>query len=142
MSRVRKINIAKAIEMRVAGNSLRLIGAYFNTSAEAVRQAFQRAAKKQREQKKLARLLVAASIDEQGDLKSQVDIAKKIDDWTVILEAAKKGIALESEVANLKERLNRIEGNLASTNSTREKRKYSKKSKIGSKRPILQGELL
>ena len=104
-----KIDIAKAIEMRVNGATLREIGKHFGVSAEGVRQAFERADKKKREQKKLARLLVAASIDDQGRAKSPIDIAKAIDDWTAILEAAKKGIALESEVASLKERLSRVE---------------------------------
>ena len=103
------IDIGKAIEMRVGGATLREIGKHFGTSPEGVRQALLRADKKKREQKKLARLLVAASIDEQGRAKSHVDIAKTIDDWTAILEAAKKGIALESEVASLKERLRNLE---------------------------------
>ncbi len=103
------IDIGKAIEMRVSGATLREIGKHFGTSPEAVRQAFQRADKKKREQKKLSRLLVAASIDERGNVKSPADIAKTIDDWTAILEAAKKGMALESEVASLKERLSKVE---------------------------------
>ncbi len=104
-----KIDVGKAIEMRVNGATLREIGKHFDTSPEAVRQAFRRADKWKREQKKLARLLVAASIDEKGNPKSPADIAKTIDDWATILEAAKKGIALESEVANLKDRLSRVE---------------------------------
>ncbi|GAI22150.1 unnamed protein product, partial [marine sediment metagenome] len=111
-----KIDIVKAIEMRVNGATLREIGSHFNASAEAVRQAIQRADKQKREQEKLARLLVSASIGEQGIAKSPADIAKSpadiaktIDDWIVILEAAKKGIALESEVASFKERLSRVE---------------------------------
>jgi orotate phosphoribosyltransferase-like protein len=103
------IDIGKAIEMRVNGTTLREIGQHFGTSAEAVRQALKRAHKKQREQKKLARLLVAASFDEQGRAKNPADIAKTIDDWTAILDAAKKGIALESEVADLKERIRKVE---------------------------------
>ena len=112
------IDIGKAIEMRVHGATLREIGKHFSTSPEAVRQAFQRADKKKREQKTLARLLVAASIDEQGNPKSPADIAKTIDDWTAILEAAKKGIALESEVASLKERLSKLEGLVTNLNKT------------------------
>ena len=103
------IDIGKAIEMRVNGATLREIGKYFGTSPEGVRQALQRAHKKKREQKKMTRFLLAASIDDQGSAKSPADIAKTIDDWTAILEAAKKGIALESEVASLKERLSRVE---------------------------------
>ena len=106
------IDIGKAIELRVSGATLREIGKHFGTSPEAVRQAFQRAEKRKRERKKLARSLVAASIDERGSVKSYADIAKTIDDWTAILEAAKKGIVLESEVASLKERLNRLETSL------------------------------
>ncbi len=122
------IDIGKAIEMRVNGATLREIGKHFGTSPEAVRQAYQRADKKKREQKKMMRLLAAASIDEQGRARSPVDIAKTIDDWAAILEAAKKGIALESEIASLKERLSRIERSLASADSAREKRKYDKKA--------------
>ena len=103
------IDIAKAIEMRVSGATLREIGKHFGVSAEGVRQAFERADKKKREQNKLTRLLVSASIDDQGRVRSPADIAKIIDDWTAILEAAKKGIALESEVASLKERLSNLE---------------------------------
>ena len=111
------IDIGKAIEMRVKGATLREIGKHFGTSAEAVRQAYQRADKKKREQKKMMRLLVAASIDEKGRAKSPTDIAKTIDDWASILEAAKKGIALESEVAELKERLSKVELFLRSENN-------------------------
>ena len=104
-----KIDIGKAIELRVNGATLREIGKYFSTSPEAVRQAFQRADRKKKEQKRLSRLLVAASIGEQGSVKNYVDIAKTIDNWTVILKAAKNGNALESEVASLKKRLGRVE---------------------------------
>ncbi|MFC1958758.1 hypothetical protein ACFLV6_02460 [Chloroflexota bacterium] len=109
------IDIAKAIELRVNGATLRDIGKHFGTSAEAVRQAFQRAENKKREHRKLTRLLVAASTDEQGSFRSPSDIAKTIDDWTTILDAAKKGITLELEVADLKERLGRIEALLSET---------------------------
>ncbi len=104
-----KINISKAIEMRVGGATLREIGEHFSTSAEAVRQAFQRAEKRNKQEKKLARLLVAVSSSEKDSVKSPVDIKKSIDDWTAILEAAKKGIELESEVDILKARLAQIE---------------------------------
>jgi hypothetical protein len=104
-----KIDIGKAIEMRVAGATLREIGKHFGTSPEGVRQALQRAHKKSREQKRLNRLLVAASFNNQGRVKSPTEIAKTINDWAAILEAAKKGIALESEVTSLKERLSKVE---------------------------------
>lgn len=103
------IDISEAIEMRVKGSTLRDIGEHFGTTAEAVRQAFQRAEKKKRKEKKLARLLVTTNVDKQSGIKSPADIAKTIDDWTTILEAAKKGIALESEVASLRERLSKVE---------------------------------
>lgn len=105
-----KIDIGKAIEMRGKGATLREIGKYFGTSAEAVRQAFLRARKKKKEEKKFMRILTAASYDDQGRAKSREEIVKTLDDWSTIIEAAKKGIALESEVASLKERLSRVEG--------------------------------
>jgi hypothetical protein len=124
-----KIDIGQAIQMRVGGASLREIGSRFGTSPEAVRQAFQRAEKKKKVMKKMERLLVAASMDEQGNVKSIPDIAKTIDDWAAILEAAKKGIALESEVASLKDRLKKIEGFITLTEKkTTKERKGRKKS--------------
>ena len=112
------IDIGKAIEMRVGGATLREIGKHFGTSAEAVRQAFERVEKKKREAKRLTRLLAAASFDEQGNVKSPDDITKIIDDWTAILEAAKKGIALESEVTDLKDRLSKVEKSLTTLKKT------------------------
>ena len=71
-----KIDIGKAIEMRVNGATLREIAAHFGVSPEGVRQALKNAHKKNREQKKLKRLLIAASIDEQGKTKAPADITK------------------------------------------------------------------
>jgi hypothetical protein len=105
-----KIDKSQAIQMRANGDSLRKIGEYFGTSAEAVRQALQRAEKNKKEQKKMASLLASTS---------SVDITKIIDDWSAILEAAKKGIALESEVAGLKERLSKVESSLEAKKSDR-----------------------
>ena len=104
-----KIDINKAIEMRIKGSTLEEIGSHFSATSEGVRQAFQRAEKKKREQKKLARLLVSASVDDKVTVKNSRDIAKTIDDWAAILDAAKKGIALEAEVADLRNRLSHIE---------------------------------
>ena len=103
------IDISKAIEMRVTGATLRDIGKHFGTSPEAVRQAFLRAEKKKRQQKTIARLLVATSIAPSGEYRNPEEITKTINEWAVLVEAAKKGIALESEVAELRERINKLE---------------------------------
>ena len=114
-----RIDTVKAIEMRVNGATLREIGSHFGTSAEAARQALDRVQKKSREQKKLSRLLVAATEDEKGMPKNPVDITKTLQEWTAILEAAKRGVAVESELANLKERLSSLEKRLDERGSKR-----------------------
>ena len=110
MGAPRKIDTVEAIKMRVMGSTLKEIGDHFGTSAEAVRQALERADQKKKEQKKLARLLVSATgVAQQSRPGNPSDISKTIEDWTAILEMAKRATELDSEVAILKERLTRLE---------------------------------
>ncbi|MFC1988314.1 hypothetical protein ACFLVJ_00545 [Chloroflexota bacterium] len=111
-----KIDIVKAIEMRSNSATLRDIGKHFGTSAEAVRQALNRAERKKKERNKLTRLLKNTNTNNQNRHNYPVNINRIINNWTAILEAAKKGIALESEVADLKARLTNIEVMLSQQN--------------------------
>ncbi len=102
MGKTKIDDMAKLIELRNSGWTLRQIGAHFNVSPEAVRLALLNTKEKERQMKKMINLLV------QGN-KPARNTAKVIEDWIVILQGAKKAALLEEEIANLNERLSQIE---------------------------------
>jgi hypothetical protein len=112
MGREKKIDVAKAIEMKVFGKSLREIGDYFGTSGEAVRQALETAKKQQEQQKQWARMLVSSISPTQSmeiEEKKFDDSSKILDDWISVLQTIKKVPSLEAHIILLDDRIKNLE---------------------------------
>lgn len=110
MGKTKISDIAKLAELRGSGKSLREIGEYFNVSPEAVRLALQNIEKKRDQEKQLAQLLVLSTeLQTDKDMPPSKNVSQVIDDWIVILQAAKKAALVEDELKTLNERVTQLE---------------------------------
>jgi hypothetical protein len=116
MGQKKKIDVTKAIEMRVFGKNLKEIGDAFGATGEAVRQALDNAQKKKERQKEWARLLVSSTtpIESIDSREKKPDAAEKIiDDWISILQTIKKVTSLEAQITLLNARITKLENEIA-----------------------------
>jgi hypothetical protein len=119
MGKTKITDITKLAEMRGSGKSLREIGNYFDVSPEAIRLALQNIEKKKRQSSKLAQLLFSSIDGGNKEIqKPSKNISQIIDDWMLILQAAKKAALLEDEMTFLKERVTRLENRINQLNNT------------------------